>query len=165
MRVFEETQRFTQWWLWLLLAVVSLAVLLPPLSQLAQTGNTDLRDLDTGYWIGLGTMALVVLLFVFMKLHTKIDEHGLSYQFFPIHLRPKTLTWKEVDTIGVRTYKPLLEFGGWGYRIGRSGKALNVKGNKGIQIKLKNGDSLLIGTQKMEEVRLILKKYQQDERI
>lgn len=38
--------------------------------------------------------------------------------------------------------------GGWGYRINfRQGRALNVKGNKGIKIELLSGKKLLLGTQ------------------
>ena len=58
----------------------------------------------------------------------------------------------------VRQYKPLSEYGGWGLRYGSSGKAYNVSGNIGIQLHFKDGSTLLIGTNKKEEVEVVLKQ-------
>ncbi len=159
MRVFNETQRFTQWWLWLLLLVAALSVIGKPVLTWIQSDYKLNTTFGTGFYIGCGTLFLVVLLFILFKLKITIDERGLSYQFFPIHFKPKLITWEQVDKIGIRTYKPLMEYGGWGYRLGMGGKAMNVKGNKGIQIKLKNGDSLLLGTQKMKEAQTVINRY------
>jgi|AntAceMinimDraft_5_1070358.scaffolds.fasta_scaffold07167_3 hypothetical protein len=159
MRVFNETQRFTQWWLWLLLLVATLSVIGKPMLTWIQSDYKLNTTFGTGFYIGCGTLFLVVLLFILFKLKITIDERGLSYQFFPIHFKPKLITWKQIDKIGIRTYKPLMEYGGWGYRLGMGGKAINVKGNKGIQIKLKNGDSLLLGTQKMMEAQTVINRY------
>lgn len=45
-----------------------------------------------------------------------------------------------------------LEYGGWGVRFGKGGKAFNVSGNRGLKLYLKSGRSLLIGTQKDKEL-------------
>ena len=166
MRVFNETQQFTQWWLWLILAVSTLAVITKPVVLWIASDFKNHIVFGTSFWIGGGTMILVLILFIVFKLTTWIDEKGISYQFFPIHLKPKLLAWDKIEQIGTRKYKPLIEFGGWGYRWGIGGKALNVKGNKGIQIKLQNGDSLLIGTQKINQAQTVINKYfKKDERI
>ena len=166
MRVFSETQQFTQWWLWLILAVSTLAVITKPIVTWVLSDFENSSVFNTSFWIGGGTMILVLILFIVFKLTTWIDEKGISYQFFPIHLKPKMLDWNKIEKIGTRKYRPLMEFGGWGYRWGMGGKALNVKGNEGIQIKLKNGNSLLIGTQKMNQAQAVINKYfKKDERI
>lgn len=166
MRVFNETQRFNQWWLWLILGVSTLVVITKPMVNWVRSDFKDSSVFDTGFLIGCGTMLLVLFLFILFKLTTCMDERGISYQFFPIHSKPKLLAWKEIDKVWTRTYKPLIEYGGWGYRIGKGGKALNVSGNMGIQIKLKNGTSLLIGTQKKEAAQTVINTYfKKDERI
>lgn len=166
MRVFNETQRFNQWWLWLILGLTSLAVTAKPVVSWVQSDFKNTAFFNTGFWIGCVALTLVIALFIFFKLSVNIDERGVSYQFFPIYLKPKLIPWTTIDKIGTRKYKPLMEYGGWGYRWGMGGKALNVKGNKGIQIKLKNGDSLLIGTQKMEEAKTTINIYfKKDERV
>lgn len=51
-----------------------------------------------------------------------------------------------------------MDYGGWGFRFGLFGKgrALNVSGNKGIQLVLTDGTRLLIGTNKPDEARQAL---------
>jgi TATA-box binding protein (TBP) (component of TFIID and TFIIIB) len=46
----------------------------------------------------------------------------------------------------------LLEYGGWGIKYGRKGKAYNVSGNRGVQLVFKDGKQLLIGSQRAEEL-------------
>lgn len=72
--------------------------------------------------------------------------------------------WEQIDSAYVRSYNPIGEYGGWGIRGGKlwsksKGKAINVSGDIGIQLELKNGDKLLIGTQKKEEARSVLATY------
>lgn len=40
------------------------------------------------------------------------------------------------------------DYGGWGIRYGRKGKAFNVFGSRGLQLEFTNGKRLLIGSQK-----------------
>ena len=53
-----------------------------------------------------------------------------------------------------RTYRPLLEYGGWGIRYAPFGKgwAYNVHGSQGVQLELTNGKRILIGSQRAEEL-------------
>ena len=63
----------------------------------------------------------------------------------------------------VREYSPIAEYGGWGLRGGFFGKgsALNVSGNKGLQLELKNNKKILIGTNKPKELSETLSKIGQ----
>ena len=96
------------------------------------------------------------------ELKTKIDEHGIHYQLFPFHSKFKTKKWKEIKNIYVRQYNPIAEYGGWGirYTLSKKGIAVNIKGNIGIQLELVNGEKLLIGTQKKDDVELVLHTYE-----
>ena len=111
---------------------------------------------------------LAVLILVYrITLSTQIDEKGIHYRFFPFQRNNRVILWADMDKCYTRTYNPIQEFGGWGYRgIGRKKKAYNVHGNKGIQIVLKTGKMLLIGTQKPNEAQQTINRYfNQDERI
>ena len=109
------------------------------------------------------SLLLVVLLLFYFKLETRIDEAGIHYSFWPFHLTMRHVHWHEMTTCYVRKYNPIAEYGGWGYRIrlGKGGRALNVKGNIGIQLELTNGKKIMIGTQKEAEVRSVLRQYEQ----
>ena len=99
----------------------------------------------------------VDLLLVFFQLKTKINEKGISYQLFPFHLKEKIFIWDERAEANIRKYSPILEYGGWGYRYSfKYGKAYNISGNMGLQLVLKNGKKILIGTNKPEELAAFL---------
>ena len=69
------------------------------------------------------------------------------------------IPWKDIEECYVRQYSPLREYGCWGIRFGLNGKAYNVKGNKGIQVKLKSGKKILFGTQNEIEVKDVIQLY------
>jgi hypothetical protein len=158
MKVFKEEQRFRQVWLMVLLGFS----LLVPVSLIINEYIKDNTSMTTNEFLGsIGIIASVLLIFIF-KLSTRIDEKGIHYQFFPFHFSMKTLLWSEITKAEVRTYDPIGEYGGWGLRYSfnkKKGNAVNVSGDIGIQLTLKNGKKLLIGTQKKEAVSRVLKTY------
>lgn len=92
-----------------------------------------------------------------MKLETKIDQKGISYKFFPF-TGTKNITWDKVKSAEIREYNSLMEFGGYGIRLGSKGTAYNVAGNMGLQVEMKTGKRILFGTQKEEELAKLLKE-------
>lgn len=162
MRVFSEVQRFNQWWLQL----INLSLLIFLLYALYQwffakeaVGNVMAND-ATGQLVVLFSVVVTPLLLFFMKLESTIDEVGIHYQFLPFHFSIKTIRWSEIARCYTRKYNPIQEFRGWGIRgsFGKN-KAYNVKGNKGIQIVLKTGTKVLIGTQKNTESQQVIDRY------
>jgi len=161
MRIFKEEQRFNQTWIIVLIAVSAIV----PLFVITREHLDNPESFSTFEFVG--TLALVIVasgfIFVF-KLSTRIDEEGIHYKFFPIQLKFKLLPWTEIKTANVRTYDAITEFGGWGLKGGAlwsksKGRAVNVSGDIGIQLQLKNGKKLLIGTQKKEEAIRVLEAY------
>lgn len=152
---FQETQRFNQWWVWILLIVI-FGFTVHPIWESYQSGIS----LSSSQLWGFAILSLVILLFLILRLETKIDEKGVWVKYFPIHRKPKFYSWDSISQMEVKKYSPLMDYGGWGIRLGRNGKAFNVKGNKGLQLFLKNGDGLLIGTQKEEEMEKFLRNIQ-----
>ena len=157
MKVFIEKQRFNQWWLYLILIVPIFTLVLPLILKTDKIlASNHLSDI----LIPLLILLLVYFFFFSIHLKTRIDEKGIHYQFFPFNLKLKLIPWNELEQSYCRNYNPLTEYGGWGYRINfRNSKALNIRGNQGIQLIFKNGNKLLIGTQKPEEVKRILETY------
>lgn len=155
--VFEERQRFTQWWLWLIVIVMdagySFALGRHIFLQM-QAGQEP--QINTGMLIPVVIVFLITLLFILLRLDTIIDDAGIHVRFFPFHLSFRHYGWETISNCFVRKYKPLLEYGGWGIRGTGKNKALNVKGDMGIQIEFFDGKRLLIGTSKFEEVSKVL---------
>ena len=145
--MFSETQRFTQWWLWLVL-LVSWGALIYALA-------TEPPQSTLSYIISYGLGLLLPLLFCQMKLKTRIEAEGIYVRFFPFHFREKFYAWDSISACYVRDYSPLKEYGGWGIKYSFNGNGLvyNVAGSVGLQLNFKEGEPVLIGTQKEEEIK------------
>jgi hypothetical protein len=100
----------------------------------------------------------IFVLFNVCKLVVNIDRFGIEFRFIPFQRKTRKIEWKLIESFEVRKYKPILEYGGWGIRYGLNGKAYNVKGNMGLQLKLKDGKKILLGTQKPDELKEFLLK-------
>lgn len=160
MKIFTEQQRFTQWWLYIILGVGLLVTVWRYFNNYAEM-EID-KSAKFSFLISLFVILLVISLTVAFQLRTRIDEKGIHYQFFPIHRAYKIIEWKEVSKIYVRKYSPILEYGGWGFRRSFNrpkGRSYNVSGNQGIQLILTNGKKILIGTQNKTEAENIIKAY------
>ncbi|MDV7185707.1 hypothetical protein R3X25_00315 [Lutibacter sp. TH_r2] len=154
MRVFEESQKFTQTWLMIVLIIGLIAPILTITNQWSEKTDKNLiSNLDL--LLPLVIFILVVSFILIIKLKTRIDKDGIKYQFYPIQLKYKTITWAEIEKAYVRKYNPISEYGGWGFKGGfffvKRGIAYNISGNIGIQLELKSGKKLLIGTQLKEK--------------
>ena len=151
MTEFKETQRFTQWWLWLVL-VGSWVVLMYSLA-------TVQPQTTIAYFISFGVGMLLPILFWQMRLITRITEEGIYVRFVPFHFKEQFYPWESIESAQVRTYSPLMEYGGWGIKYGFNGqgKVYNVAGNQGLQLVFKSGEKLLIGTQKGSEIQAFVR--------
>lgn len=158
--LFSESQRFKQWWLWLILIVVTFLPFFGLYHELQKAEPFTDKATNTGFILSLLVILPVTALFIFMRLETQITQTGIAAKFYPIHFKFRQFYWSEIDEIYVRKYSPISEFGGWGLRYGLDGKAYNISGNQGIQLVFKDGKKLLIGTNKPEEAAAALKQAQ-----
>ncbi len=160
--LFSERQKFKQWWLWLLLLGINGFFLLGVFKQVVygqQFGNKPMSN--AGLLITTGLTILFTLLFLNFRLDTCIREDGIYVRFFPFHLKFKHYGWDTLTRSYVRQYSAITEYGGWGLKFGRNGKAFNVSGDKGLQLEFTNNKKLLIGTNKPDELIETLKKIGQ----
>lgn len=152
MNDFTEKQKFSKW---INYGLFILTVFMLYVSVRASGTPAFLHVL----FAGLIPSVLIIFLFFIATLTTNIDSAGISIKFPPLRFKNLVYSWKDMENCEIRTYKPIWEYGGWGIRFGKKGKAYTVRGNKGIQIELKNGKQVLIGTQQTEEIDKLIHKY------
>lgn len=153
--LFKEDQRFTQWWLWLILIPIGILPVVGIVQQLIlgeEFGDNPMSD------FGLILFAVFVFallgLFLMMRLKTEIDQNEIRLSFFPFV--KKSIKWTEIKKAEVVNYGFV---GGWGIRLSfKYGTVYNIKGNKGLAIELRNGKRFVIGTQREEELRKIVEE-------
>jgi len=146
--LFEEKQKFTQWWLWVIL--LSFPII--------SVGPFDDNEINL-YYVLIGLA--IPLLFYLFELRIKVNKDGLHYQFFPFHLKFYTIKMEEIESFKAMEYSPLKEYGGWGIKYGFKGKAYNVNGNKGVKVFLKNGSNIMFGSQNHKELAKALQVAKQ----
>lgn len=151
MTEFKETQRFTQWWLWIVLIGSWIALMYSIATVSAPT--------TISFFISMGFGMLLPILFWQMRLTTRISTEGIYVRFIPFHFKEKFFPWDSIESAQVRTYSPLMEYGGWGIKYGFNGqgKVFNVAGDQGLQLVFKSGEKLLIGTQKPTEIQAFVR--------
>jgi len=145
-KVFIESQRFNQWWLWaLLLGIFGVGCygLIQQLILEVPFGSKPMND--TGV-IGFCFFNLgMILFFRWMRLDTRINSEDLYMRFVPF--KTKCHSWF---------------VGGWGIRLFTPyGTVYNMRGAKGLAIRLKTGKKFLIGSQRVDELKEHVAQYAQ----
>lgn len=179
---FKEEQRFSQSpriWILIIAFLVSVVPLAIGMYQQLVLGKpwgdqpmSDKNLIFTFVFIFI-LMGGLVVLFTRIRLQISINEQGIHYRFPFYVIREKVIPIEQIDHYEIRIYKPLLDYGGWGYKKGIHRKirslnkwdsALTVKGKTGLQLYLKDGSKLLIGTQRADAIRRAMDKIMKEEK-
>jgi hypothetical protein len=105
-------------------------------------------------------------IFIFIlsaKLTTEIWSDGIRYKFPPLVLKMRFIPVSDMVSAEVEKYRPILEFGGWGWRkkLLRRKTAYNVSGRIGIRVIKKDGSTVMFGTRQEEEMKRAVKRMLQ----
>jgi hypothetical protein len=160
MEAYIEEQGFYQKWRYYFIPFVGFCIIIFVLSLLKQTTST------IDFFIPPIIVILGIIIFVYLKLKTRIDEKAIQIKFTLFMLKPKEIKWREIKSVTFYKYTSIFEFGGWGYRKNLlNGRVVyNVYGNRGIKIVLLNNKTIVVGSNDLEKMKsylLYLKdKYQ-----
>ena len=158
---FEEKQGLKIWWLYLITGVS----IIPGLAIIfLSKDGLSLEELKGMYFapiLALLSPFLIIYLIEKSTLTLKMDQHGLTYRYFPLQFKYKTQNWENVEKAYLRKYDAFSEYGGYGvksrlwFKVNDKAYLLN-DGNRGLQLEFKNGKKLLFSTNKIEEVEAFL---------
>jgi hypothetical protein len=164
--LFEEVQRFRQGWVWAIALPSSLLVLgifaygvYKQIFLGRPWGDRPMSDAQLVLVSIFGSALAVGLPWLFhaMKLVVRVAGGSLRVRLFPFVDRKIPI--EQIVHCEARTYSPIREYGGWGVRYGgrRRGWAYTVSGHFGVQVELKSGERLLIGSWRADELVEALK--------
>ena len=149
---FFEEQRFHQWWIWLLVIVGAVLGWWGFLQQIVlghpwgMNPGPDWAIILAWLLTGIG----LPLFFLYGKLVVTVSGESVE-----IYFRPLTRRVIPIDNIArfkARIYSPIGEYGGWGLRGLGKNRAYNISGNRGVELVLKDGRIIMIGSQRAEEL-------------
>jgi hypothetical protein len=151
---FREVQRFTQWWLWVIVLGVAYLQWHAFIVQIVLKGRFG--DNPAPDWLVIVFFVLfglgLPLLFIVAQLLTEVCADALYVRFVPFHPRWLRIAPESIRTATAGTYNPLVDYGGWGIKQGRGGKVYNVSGNQGVQLEFSDGRKLMLGSQHAVEL-------------
>jgi|AntRauTorckE6833_2_1112554.scaffolds.fasta_scaffold00195_26 hypothetical protein len=160
--LFSEKQSIKPNWVWMIFLVLFVIFIYTIVMQEffnKPVGNEPVSD--TVMWLNGGLLVLLFLLIRNMVLQLELRDDGIYYKYRPIHNKWRQVPYSKIKSAYIRKYNAITEYGGYGIRLGLAGKgrALNVRGNMGLQLEFNDKKSkLLIGTQKPEKLKEALKQ-------
>ena len=165
-QLFFEVQKQKGAIIWLLLAaltIISFTIMLLCYKDLEHLQSKFSKNefLIIGGIISLMFIGLYFL-FLNIKMVTKIDDKGIHFRYPPFKNKFDTVSLTEISSFEVSEYKPMKEYGGWGFKkMGKPhGKntAYTISGKIALKIKLKSNIIILLGTQRKDALTYTLRK-------
>ena len=142
---FREVQRL---WTWLLV-LLAIAIPVVAIAKVLHGAFGDRLAHKNVLYIAIGFLALFAVWFLFGRLVTEVRDFALSIRFFLLWPE-ETIPWSEIRSAEAVTYNPLTT--GWGVRWSAEGRVYSVSGNRGVRLQLSSGESLLVGSQRADEL-------------
>ena len=150
---FREVQKIGGFWAGV---IVFLLVPLPTWTFIQQiileepVGNNPAPD--WAVWLIFLFVGMALPLFILsFRLEAEVRDDGILIRFLPVKTR--SVPYGDILNCRVRTYRPIREYGGWGIKWGpKAGWSYTLSGNQGVQLELKEGKRLLIGSYRAEEL-------------
>ena len=162
--VFREVQHFRQWWMWLVVLAVAAFMWVGFVLQIVLGRPYGSKPMpDAMLWVftllfGLGLPGF----FLVLRLVTEVFADRLVVGLAPF--RRRVIPRADIAQAQAVSYRPLADFGGWGVRWAGSPRrmAYNASGNRGVQLVLRDGRRVLVGSQRSEELALALRPSSAD---
>lgn len=154
---YREVQYMRHVW-WIMLLVLGIAALMwwgfvQQIFMGVPWGSNPSSDwLMWSLWLIFGIGFPIA--FYLMRMIVDVFADHVSIRYIP--LTKRVILYTEIVEVQVRTYKPIRDYGGWGIRGFSNRKAYSVSGNRGVELMLFDGRSVLIGSQKPEELALAI---------
>ncbi|MDE2678587.1 MAG: hypothetical protein OXI76_11835 [Gemmatimonadota bacterium] len=99
--------------------------------------------------VGISVALLLVLSLTvaFIRLDVEVRADHIFIAFGPVHLIRKRIRFSEIESVRGLTYRPLVEFGGWGIRPRPRRTAWTIRGNQAVAVTLKSGRQIYVGSE------------------
>jgi|SRR5579871_1223698 len=145
--LFHEEQAFRQARVRIALAIVPTVFLALLIWQVVLGHPWGRHPMSNGGLIGWSIFLwLVYLRLITVKLVTDLSPDRLSISMRGLW-RVRRVPVNNIETVEVVTFDAR-DYGGYGIRSTRAGKAYIASGNRGVRIKLRKGGRLLVGSQR-----------------
>lgn len=156
---FQEAQRLSIWWVWLAVLVPA-GIMASIFVQQVVCNQPHGEHPGPDWLLWLLTIFLclcVPALLLILRLTVTVGDEDVHIRYYPFVNR--RIPFSDIRAFRARRYQPIREFGGWGIRSGLGKKsAYNAKGNLGVELYLADTSSIMLGSQRHEELAEALRR-------
>jgi hypothetical protein len=129
--VYHQQSKLLQTWFW----ITYIPVILLLLINFSKPGERGVGNIV--FTLLLVTLPLLLLLS--LRFRFVVDAAQITYQYFPLQLTSRTLSWSEVESAQLIFFDPVKHYWGYGYRkSAKYGTVYSTKGNVGLLVKTKD---------------------------
>jgi hypothetical protein len=157
--LFREQQSFRQRRVFILLAIPPGAILVLLVWQVILGHPWGTKPMSNARVIGWTVFLwLVYLRLVTVRLVTHVGPSELSVGMRGLW-RERRIPLNEIKSAKVVTYDAARDYGGYGIRTTRRGKAYIAGGNRGVRLELVKGAAVLVGSARPEELLKAINRH------
>lgn len=155
---YEEVQRFDQWWFWLIILGCTALIWYMIIYGIVLGNEIGGEEIEGGIisTLLLGLLGFAVpYLFLQLRLTIRVTSKEILIKYKPFVNR--NILISDIEKAQSREYRAVKEYGGWGIKGWKRGKiAYNVSGNDGVELTLKNGNTVMLGSKRSEELEKVI---------
>lgn len=158
---YREVQRARMWWAWLAIALLPLTTGWSFVQQVLLDrpwGNNPAPDWLVWVLFLLFGLGMPAFFLFWLRLITEVSDSEVRVRLVPLNFGWVRFPVGEIESAEARQYRPIREYLGWGIRLGPSGRAYNLNGDRGVQLKLASGQRILIGSDRADELEIAIRK-------
>jgi hypothetical protein len=103
----------------------------------------------TDEWVAIALGGVLVVMLWFVKLEIVVGETAIDVRLFgPFRRR---IPLRDISQVEVADYRPLRQFGGWGWRLGRGGaRQYALAGSRAVKLTLNHGKEIYLGSDELD---------------
>jgi hypothetical protein len=103
----------------------------------------------TDEWVAIALGGVLVVMLWFVKLEIVVGETAIDVRLFgPFRRR---IPLRDISQVEVADYRPLRQFGGWGWRFGRGGsRQYAMAGSRAVKLTLNDGKEIYLGSDDLD---------------
>ena len=154
--LFYERQYFRQVWLIVLFGIALVVMILVPLNEVLREPEGITEYLTTMAWSS-AVLVFGLLIVRRTNLQLWVMHDAIHIRYWPL-LRHKVIPFTEIEKHESRSYRPIIEYGGWGIRGFGDHMVYNVSGNRGVKLWLKGNKTLMLGSQRSDDLAQAISK-------
>jgi hypothetical protein len=140
----KDIQRIKSTWIWIIAIVLNFFTVYGLITQIGLKIPFGSNPAPNLLLIGFFISTLLLLIFLLIiRLKILFTEESVIIEFYPFYKKVILLT--EIKQMEIVTYNPIKDYGGWGIRYGKKGRAITLSGNLGLSLTLMNNENILIG--------------------